>query len=140
MTIKKTLGAIVLAGAMALGISGCPKWIPTYYTQMGEYLCRAEFDYSSEEIKQDRVEIIVGEDLVGFKATCRGCQGDHCLPPVTYGVQRERGDQYWALVYEDGTPDPDSAKTPEVKERCKEVYQLVKQCEQLLEQKYHKDF
>ncbi len=131
---------LVLAGAMALGLAGCNSCEKEkeYRLEMGlGYTCQADFHE-----KQDHVWVTWGEQTIGLKTICR-CTGDDCMPALSYAVNvSEEDNDVLEVINENGAPTTDSSwyKDLKVKNIYKQKYSLVKQCEQLLEQKYKKDF
>lgn len=137
----------ILAGAIALGVSSCTNEknhvdgyaheCPALEMENG-YTCEGCLD---DEI-QDTVLVTDGQQVIGAKLTVKSCeQENYCLPPVSYIAQREKGDgSAFYVMNGNGTPNPASARTLQDVKRCREVYSLIKKCEQLLEQKYKKNF
>ncbi len=136
----KTLGAIVLAWAFTLGIGGCEKE-KEYRVEIEEgYTCKASLGGD-----QDHVWVNKGESMIGAKTITR-CTGENCMPAVSYAVDPSGSstEERFALevVMENGEFTTDSSWYGDPKERKEgiEGYQLIKKCEDLLEQTYKKGF
>ncbi|MBR9683876.1 hypothetical protein GOV03_05040 [Candidatus Woesearchaeota archaeon] len=145
MNIKQTLVSIALTGAMALGMGGCPKLGPEYSLQMGEYTCQAEFHGSHDPARYDPVWLSKGEQVFGIKIVSH-CTGENGIGGVSYAVDLSGNSTpenfSFELISRDGKLLTDSSwySDPERRKEYLAMQSLIKKCEQLLEQKYNKDF
>ena len=139
--MRKLLTSIVLAGALAFGVGGCEKEKEYRVEMENGYVCKANFGGD-----QDQVWITKGEQMVGLKTICRGCTGDDCMSAVTYAVDTSGNstEEKFALavVNKNGefTTEMSWDDDPKERKECIEGYQLIKKCEDLLEQTYKRGF
>ena len=146
--MNKTLGSIVLAGAMTILGTSCAvdKHAVKFAGHDSEcYALEMKNGYSCEGCigseSRDAVTVTKGEQLIGAKLIVKNCEGDNCMPPVSYMAQiKEVDNAVFFALNNDGAPYPNTNMSSQEVERCEKASRLVKKCEQLLEVKYKLDF
>jgi hypothetical protein len=118
--VIKTLGAIILAGAMAWGIGGCEKEV--HQVEFDEYKCK------QNALGPNYLPTFYGD---GYKSEIRVFENDNLI--MRYIPATEESCKLCSC----GNHLDSSSETPHEWDMA---FKLAQKCEQLLEQKYQRGF